>query len=325
MKLWVAIAALLPACDIPCSFLWMGTPSYDRNAVFAYVYSDVPLSRPMAAGGALTSVGVCTDKGPAIARVVSTNQAVVSASKTSSGDEFDLVTGAAGQSDLVAYDAADAEIGRVTLTVADTTELLVEHGWPGTSAAILAGQTLAMHATTQRDGETLVGVGAVKFSTTGSVHLTQPGSAFLLGDVAWFRGQAGIGSVVASCPSARATVPITVVDPSAITRLAPSRTALRFGANEGGLLSVSVFAGTQEVYVAVCTWTSEPTGLLFDRNASYIEICGRNREDCRFTMPGESLDAPPTFQYFVGGPAGNYQATCTIPGGPSTTVFVEID
>ena len=284
----------------------------------------------MAAGGAGVTVGACTDGvGPPIARVETTNSNVLAV--RSSRNTFtekvdvDLVTGMVGESDLVLYDRKNAEIARVTLSVADTTDLVVEQGWTGTSAAVLAGQPVGVHATTNRGDETLVGTGAVKFSLTGSLTMgsASPPDFLPWGDASWFSGQPGMGSVVASCPSARTEVPVTIVDPSALTSLETSPTALRFAANEYGTLRVSAFFGTQEVYGARCKWTSSSAALRIQPD--FIDDCSQDPTDCRIIVPGAQLDAPPSYRYVVEGPSGHYQATCTIPGGHTTTVSIDID
>ncbi|TMQ05955.1 MAG: hypothetical protein E6J90_13300 [Deltaproteobacteria bacterium] len=288
----------------------------DHNTAFSWdpCLLDCALSeRAMAAGGARASISV-TLKGASvgpIASVSSSNPQIASFTWTNSDPQnVRAVSGRSGVTDLILLDSSGVEIDRAAVTVKATTLLALDGdlatGAGGTST-ILAGSKQLLHTTTKNGGETLVGVGAVKFTPSGRI-MTEP--AIIFDDSYMFSADPGVGSVTADCVDAHVVVPIAAVSSTAITGVMLNLPSLTFAHTEPGkAVDVTVFAGTSTpIYSAGCTWTTMPlTGL----NISY--------------RSGGYIGATHAATWLFSGVAGSYTAKCTVAGGKSAMLAVTVN
>jgi hypothetical protein len=283
-----------------------------------YLGASEPFPHAIAAGGAATTVSffisppasavVTSGTSDASVLVVGPVQDAMTGSRCSQAGTMAVTSGQIGSADLILSDGDGAEVDRITLTMAPTTQLKIDQGWTDPAGPqILTGTVQGIHATTiGADATTLVGVGAVKFTLSSSLSaVSNPQELPLLfgGDVVTFRADSpGPATVDADCPIAHAEVPLTAVDPSQLDAL-----VLTLGSKDtsGQWVNVSATAGGKPVWGVECAWSSQPAGLKAGFLPSFI-------------------GGAPINGYELIGKSGSYDATCAIPGGPSQTITVQL-
>ncbi len=263
----------------------------------------------MAAGGAAAGIHVTLHSGqPQIAQVASSDPSVVTfARDPQNADHVTATSAQPGSADLILKDSTGAEIDRSRVTVKPTTELAYDHAWDVAGPpSVLVGATDELHTTTKNGSEILIGSGAVKFTPSGAA---MKGTGIILGDSFSFTSSAaGQGSIAADCIDSHIVVPIDFVDASAITDVTTSVPSLTFAKAANAKVDVTTKAGPTVVFDALCAWTAQPAGLTFTHTA------------------GGTIGTAQAQTWQVSGQnAGNYTATCTVPGGKSATLTVTVN
>jgi hypothetical protein len=264
----------------------------------------------MAAGGAEAAIQVTPHSGqPSISKALSSDPTVVAFAPSGTTNLFNATSGNPGTADLILQDGNGHEIDRTQVTVKATTELAFDHAWAdGTTPMVLAGAVAKLHTTTKNGGDTLVGTGAVKFTPSGTIAVQS--SQDLVGDTFEFTGTVGNGAIAGDCNDAHIVVPLQFVDASAITSVTPSVSSLSVGKGKVADLFVTVNGGANVIFDALCSWTSQPAGMLSVDNVGGGVVYG--------TDPAQHYQVQSS-------EAGKFVATCTVPGGKSTMVVVTVD
>jgi hypothetical protein len=304
MKLQLIVCLSLAACFTSGSFD-QGTEGQLDHATFDYgctLFGSCGVdSHHLAASGARAHVNVTMKSGYSYTNVMSTHPEVATFTLSQGLKSVEIVTGSAGQTDLVLLDSANTIVDEVTLTVVSTASLATKQGWSGPRAQVILNSLHTFHVTTQdSSGETTIGTGAVTFQSSGTIQTTIP--VFRVDDIAeLLAADAGPGTATATADQATTVVDIDVLPPSAITQLVATKHATTDNAN-----TVSydlVMSGTDgPVYGGDCEWTmSDPSVTIYDQHGNTLE------------------EAPITTVTFELGSAGHFTATCVM-GTATTTV-----
>jgi hypothetical protein len=301
----VAVVFLLAGCTRTATEGEKGKATFSFSLCFA---GNCTLGgNPMVAGGAKADITVALMPGaPALASVRSSDESVATFALGGQSGDVTVTSGNAGPADLILLDGGGSEIDRATVTVKNADTLTYTAGWtPAAGPTMLAGTSGTFHVTTRANNMGLVGSGAVKFTLSG---VLQPASGVLLGDSVNFTASAaGAGMIAAECPSAMASVAVTVVGNAMLTEATVMPKQLTFDHTAKGTAVVDVHAGTTSVYVQACDWTSTPAG---------VTTAGTS---------GGTLDAAPAISYDFTGPAGSYTLACSVGGALALSLPVTIN
>ena len=259
MKLHLALIALAG-----CQIFPEQKPNGQLNlAIFTWEDdTSVPIENA-AQGGATTTISAQLPAGRTFSSVTSSHPEVAAFSMGQFG--VNVTTGLAGDSDLSLLDASGALIDRVTVHVVPTATLDYKRPWTGATPQILAGAVQEFQVTTlDASGKVTEGTGSVTFSWSGSIReatddellaAAEMGEASIVtvGDSKTMIGQVGSGTIAASCPSAEASLDVSIVPVSAITSV-----VLHDLGSSNGQVKVEAIASTADgpVYGAHCAWTS---------------------------------------------------------------------
>jgi hypothetical protein len=217
-----------------------------------------------------------------------------------------VTTGAAGTFDLVVDDANGAEYDRKTFTSVQPAHLGFADSWPSPTQVFVGSTQLAHADTLGPHGEELRGTGAVHFTLSGAlVSAPAPSDGDPGGDIIYFSSAGlGVGQVSAVADGYAEQAAVSVVDGSAITDVVLANAGSgTTGTVSGPAVSVEGRAGADLVYGAECLWktTAQVTEL-------WPSALGRASQAI----------------YIFEGPPGPVTATCTILGGPSASITVEL-
>lgn len=261
----------------------------------------------LAAGGATAVINVQLSAGYTFAQVRSTNPQVATFGLTGGGVgggiDVGVTSGAPGTTQLQLLDGAGKLVDQVAVTVAWTAKLAVTQGWTGSAPLVLADSSQSFHVVTvDSHGKTLIGTGSVGFDVAGSLRK----SGWVVGgDIQGFAGAPGSGTVTARCPTATATLPVTVVPPSALTGVSATvQPNTVDGATTYAHVDTVATAANGVVYGAACAWTtSDPSVTVSQQASSTLE------------SPAKSSTT------FVLAKPGTFTASCAI-GGVSTVAVL---
>ena len=304
MKLQLIVCLSLVGCVMPGS-ADQGTEGQLHHATFDYgctLFNSCGVdSHHLAASGAHALVNVTMKGGYSYTNVMSTHPEVATFTLSQSLRSVEIVTGSAGQTDLVLLDSANTTVDAVTLTVVNTAALAMKQGWSGPRAQVILSSLHTFHVTTKdSSGATTMGSGAVKFQSSGTIQATIPVIRF--DDIAeLFAAATGPGSATATADQATTVVDIDVLPLSAITQLVATKSATNDGENT---VTYDLVMSTTDgpIYGGECEWTmSDPSVTIYDQHGSTFE------------------EAPMTTVTFELGRAGNFTATCAV-GTETTTV-----
>jgi hypothetical protein len=337
MKPWALLLVIASACDIntnvpaspspPLFGPWTdssSTPGVNGEVDFLFDFGE-SIDRAIAAGGASTGIyAIARSTAPEIGSVVSSDPTVLAVT-ADTGDAtrrtLTVVSGAPGSADLVVLDVSGAEIDRLAIEVAPSVALALDCDCDTTSVTILAGAVQMFHVTTMGPDDVLVGTGAVAFTLDPAfVPSTASAAPFWLayGDEVFFQAPApGTGTVTAHAPDASVALAITAVDASAIDTITLAQ-AEGDPDGSGAWIEASASTGATPVYGALCSW-SAPSGVTVT-----LEGATGGSADPPSVFQGGGLGGDPAIGYQVNGNPGTYPVTCTMPGGPSSTVNVTI-
>jgi hypothetical protein len=326
MKLALAIA-LTAACgdrtppemppDAPPLDELAGFPTIGPRGQAGFGVTDTPIAQR--AGSWV--FGRVRSTAPALASVTSDDTAILAIDKLEPNSDLTfLVTfhaPGAGDTDLVLRDGNGAEIDRLTLHVRPSDALA-----GAADALVLAGAVERLHLTTMTAGKVTVGTGAVAFQLSGDLTAATDDDApwiFGEGDDVFFRAaDTGAGAIAADAPNTTAMSAVTIVPPSALTAITTSATSVTTVEGVEANVGIAAVANGAQVHGVRCTW-SNAGALAITLESIYGDL------STSFGLQDESIGGDSTFVYSIHGPKGTYHPVCTVPGGLSTTIGVQIN
>jgi hypothetical protein len=302
-----------------------GYPTIGPRGQVGFALEFGTADRAIAQRATAFGFGKVKESAPALVAVTSDDENVVTADQLTpaAGHTFTIrLRGAgAGDTDLVFRNVDGIEIDRVRLHVRATDTLAIDRPWGAGDALVLAGEVERLHVTTVTAGEVTVGTGAADFVLTGALTTAAAADApwfFGEGDQTYFRAaSAGAGKITAQAPNTTTDVTVAIVAPAALTAITVSAASVSFAAGHEGNVTIGATAGSAPVYGVRCAWAA-PVGLTIKLESLYGDLQNLG-------LQTGWVGSTPSFVYSFTGSQGTYQAVCTLPGGLSTTINVQIN